>query len=151
MGWQHLLVWGCDSQTGRPRALRGVAVESCGRSGCCKPDGSSAWGMERRRWPARKMDVVRTCDLACSDRSLRDFDEVSGMTPTEIVRYIQGRLIVSCQAGEGEIFRDPKLMSLFAAAAAAGGAAGIRANSPADIRSEERRVGKECRSRWSPY
>ena len=56
------------------------------------------------------------------------------MTPTEIVRYIQGRLIVSCQAGEGEIFRDPKLMSLFAAAAAAGGAAGIRANSPADIR-----------------
>src|SRR3712207_9064011 len=22
---------------------------------------------------------------------------------------------------------------------------------PADIRSEERRVGKECRSRWSPY
>ena len=23
--------------------------------------------------------------------------------------------------------------------------------SPYDIRSEERRVGKECRSRWSPY
>ena len=22
---------------------------------------------------------------------------------------------------------------------------------PADFRSEERRVGKECRSRWSPY
>ena len=22
---------------------------------------------------------------------------------------------------------------------------------PGDIRSEERRVGKECRSRWSPY
>ena len=22
---------------------------------------------------------------------------------------------------------------------------------PADVRSEERRVGKECRSRWSPY
>ena len=22
---------------------------------------------------------------------------------------------------------------------------------PSDIRSEERRVGKECRSRWSPY
>ena len=22
---------------------------------------------------------------------------------------------------------------------------------PLDIRSEERRVGKECRSRWSPY
>ena len=24
-------------------------------------------------------------------------------------------------------------------------------NGPAPIRSEERRVGKECRSRWSPY
>ena len=22
---------------------------------------------------------------------------------------------------------------------------------PSDLRSEERRVGKECRSRWSPY
>src|SRR3712207_2191865 len=26
-----------------------------------------------------------------------------------------------------------------------------KAESPEDIRSEERRVGKECRSRWSPY
>src|SRR2546430_8433400 len=26
-----------------------------------------------------------------------------------------------------------------------------RSFSPVDIRSEERRVGKECRSRWSPY
>ena len=24
-------------------------------------------------------------------------------------------------------------------------------NSPLSLRSEERRVGKECRSRWSPY
>src|SRR5256885_17217449 len=24
-------------------------------------------------------------------------------------------------------------------------------NTPQDVRSEERRVGKECRSRWSPY
>src|SRR2546428_2358327 len=27
----------------------------------------------------------------------------------------------------------------------------VRANSKAGERSEERRVGKECRSRWSPY
>ena len=27
----------------------------------------------------------------------------------------------------------------------------LLAQSPKDIRSEERRVGKECRSRWSPY
>ena len=24
-------------------------------------------------------------------------------------------------------------------------------NQPVEVRSEERRVGKECRSRWSPY
>ena len=29
--------------------------------------------------------------------------------------------------------------------------AGAIATMPLDIRSEERRVGKECRSRWSPY
>src|SRR5256886_8965427 len=28
---------------------------------------------------------------------------------------------------------------------------GVRRPWPADSRSEERRVGKECRSRWSPY
>src|SRR5256885_6865872 len=27
----------------------------------------------------------------------------------------------------------------------------IMAHGPAEMRSEERRVGKECRSRWSPY
>jgi len=27
----------------------------------------------------------------------------------------------------------------------------VRFRSPLDARSEERRVGKECRSRWSPY
>src|SRR3712207_5147222 len=28
---------------------------------------------------------------------------------------------------------------------------GVWANAPFGLRSEERRVGKECRSRWSPY
>src|SRR3989441_13159405 len=28
---------------------------------------------------------------------------------------------------------------------------GGRAHDPVELRSEERRVGKECRSRWSPY
>src|SRR3712207_1554177 len=31
------------------------------------------------------------------------------------------------------------------------GLAGCQARSPRAQRSEERRVGKECRSRWSPY
>src|SRR6266487_5262683 len=33
----------------------------------------------------------------------------------------------------------------------AGGTVGIRGIGPRTFRSEERRVGKECRSRWSPY
>src|SRR2546422_10325128 len=32
-----------------------------------------------------------------------------------------------------------------------GGIGVIHKNMPIDRRSEERRVGKECRSRWSPY
>ena len=28
---------------------------------------------------------------------------------------------------------------------------GLDKNALAELRSEERRVGKECRSRWSPY
>ena len=28
---------------------------------------------------------------------------------------------------------------------------GTREDKPGSMRSEERRVGKECRSRWSPY
>jgi len=36
-------------------------------------------------------------------------------------------------------------------AAAAAAEAGFAAREPAAARSEERRVGKECRSRWSPY
>ena len=33
----------------------------------------------------------------------------------------------------------------------AGDALGLRASDTPSGRSEERRVGKECRSRWSPY
>jgi putative N-acetylmannosamine-6-phosphate epimerase len=44
------------------------------------------------------------------------------------------RLIVSCQARTGEPFRDPDSMARFAASAVAGGAAGIRASGPDDIR-----------------
>ena len=29
--------------------------------------------------------------------------------------------------------------------------AAIKGAAPRELRSEERRVGKECRSRWSPY
>jgi len=55
------------------------------------------------------------------------------MTSSEISRSMRGRLIVSCQAANGDVFHDPQLMARFAAAAVAGGAAGIRANGCADV------------------
>lgn len=53
--------------------------------------------------------------------------------PTAL-RLIQGRLIVSCQAWEDDPFHGSENMALFARAAVEGGAAAIRANSPADVR-----------------
>jgi putative N-acetylmannosamine-6-phosphate epimerase len=51
-----------------------------------------------------------------------------------IWKALYRRLIVSCQAREGEPFRDPISMAKFAVAAVAGGAAAIRARGPDDIR-----------------
>ncbi|HWB97456.1 MAG TPA: hypothetical protein VG672_12155, partial [Bryobacteraceae bacterium] len=47
---------------------------------------------------------------------------------------LRGKLIVSCQASEGDAFRDSGAIARFARAAVDGGAAGIRANGPEDIR-----------------
>lgn len=47
---------------------------------------------------------------------------------------VKGKLIVSCQALEEEPLHSDFIMSRMALAAQAGGAAGIRANSPADIK-----------------
>jgi putative N-acetylmannosamine-6-phosphate epimerase/predicted NBD/HSP70 family sugar kinase len=51
-----------------------------------------------------------------------------------ICRVLEGRLVASCQAPDEDIFRNPESMARFAQAALAGGAAGIRANGPDDIR-----------------
>src|ERR1035441_10634441 len=47
---------------------------------------------------------------------------------------LRGNLIVSCQASETSSFRDPSSMARFAQAAVEGGARGIRADGPEDIR-----------------
>jgi len=52
----------------------------------------------------------------------------------EFLRVVQGKLIVSCQAQEGDAFHGPENMARFARAAVEGGAAAIRANGPADVR-----------------
>jgi predicted NBD/HSP70 family sugar kinase/putative N-acetylmannosamine-6-phosphate epimerase len=51
-----------------------------------------------------------------------------------VCRTLRGRLIVSCQAFEDSALRTSDAMARMAAEAVAGGAAGIRANSPEDIR-----------------
>jgi len=51
----------------------------------------------------------------------------------EVCRRLRERLIVSCQAPEGDVFHGPDAMARFAVAAREGGAAGIRANGVADI------------------
>jgi putative N-acetylmannosamine-6-phosphate epimerase len=46
----------------------------------------------------------------------------------------KGRLIVSCQASEGDAFHGPGLMARFARAAVEGGAGGIRAHGSEDVK-----------------
>ena len=55
------------------------------------------------------------------------------MTLTELTSRLRGGLIVSCQALPGEPLFGADIMARLAIAAAAGGAVGVRANSPVDI------------------
>ena len=56
------------------------------------------------------------------------------MTNAEILKQIQGGLIVSCQALEDEPLHSSFIMGRMAYAAFLGGAVGIRSNSVEDIR-----------------
>jgi N-acetylmannosamine-6-phosphate 2-epimerase/N-acetylmannosamine kinase len=56
------------------------------------------------------------------------------MAIPEVLSRLHGKLIVSCQAPDGDAFRHPECMARFAQAARDGGAAGIRANGVEDIR-----------------
>lgn len=56
------------------------------------------------------------------------------MNTGELLTTLRGRLVVSCQAAEGDSFRDSVSMARFAAAAVGGGAAGIRACGADDVR-----------------
>jgi N-acylglucosamine-6-phosphate 2-epimerase len=58
----------------------------------------------------------------------------------DLLAALKGGLIVSCQAPNGSPLRSPQLMAALAAAACAGGAAGIRANGPADVAAIARTV-----------
>ncbi len=55
------------------------------------------------------------------------------ITPSPLFTRIQGGLIVSCQALDDEPLHGSHIMAAMARAASEGGAAGIRANGPADV------------------
>ncbi|EOC1340781.1 N-acetylmannosamine-6-phosphate 2-epimerase [Cronobacter dublinensis] len=57
-----------------------------------------------------------------------------------MLEQIKGKLVVSCQAQENEPLHSPFIMGRMALAAAQGGAAGIRANSVADIAAIKQQV-----------
>lgn len=59
----------------------------------------------------------------------------------QILQQLKGGLIVSCQALKNEPLHSSYIMSRMAVSAKEGGAAGIRANSPEDIREIKKAVG----------
>ena len=77
------------------------------------------------------------------------------MTAAEIIEAIKGMsvlelndLVKACE----EEFGVSAAAGVVVAAAGAGAAAEEeKTEFDVELRSEERRVGKECRSRWSPY
>jgi N-acylglucosamine-6-phosphate 2-epimerase len=59
---------------------------------------------------------------------------MSGLDRDGVLRRLRGGLVVSCQAPPGDPLEGPELMAAMARAAVLGGAVGIRANGPADVR-----------------
>src|SRR2546425_13202300 len=73
-----------------------------------------------------------------------DIAEVSWNLPTVVLRYpgnIPGMIGHHWSSG----------IAMATPIAHQGATAGAKAHAMTALRSEERRVGKECRSRWSPY
>lgn len=66
----------------------------------------------------------------------------------DILKSFKGNLIVSCQALEGEPLFVPGYMTKMAYAAKRGGAVGIRANSPQDIKSIKEEIGLPVIGIW---
>jgi N-acetylmannosamine-6-phosphate 2-epimerase/N-acetylmannosamine kinase len=67
---------------------------------------------------------------------------------TKLPPELRGKLIASCQALEGSAFRNPESIARFAQAAVEGGAAGIRANGPADVRAIRQAVSVPLIGIW---
>lgn len=63
---------------------------------------------------------------------------------TSLFEHLRGRLIVSCQAREGNPLEGPEAMALMARAAELGGAAAIRVNGPTDTRAVMEATSLPC-------
>src|SRR2546430_15363912 len=80
---------------------------------------------------AFSLDIVPTFAIGCADH-FTPADEGWGPRPVPVV---QGHAELACHIAQAGIQQDFDLTIV----------------NSMDVRSEERRVGKECRSRWSPY
>ena|SRR5260370_15756864 len=86
-------------------------------------------GVQIPSWDARFFDLKKAAESLTYCDEVRGTLAKHGLEVTELSTHLQGQLIAV----------HPAYDSLFDSFA------------PKSVRSEERRVGKECRSRWSPY
>ena len=73
---------------------------------------------------------------------------MSGVAPDAILRRLRGGLVVSCQAPAGDPLHGPAFMAAMARAAVLGGAVGIRADGPDDVRAVSEAVDVPVIGLW---
>jgi N-acylglucosamine-6-phosphate 2-epimerase len=73
---------------------------------------------------------------------------MSGVEAGAVLRRLRGGLVVSCQAPPGDPLQGPAFMAAMARAAVLGGAAGIRAEGPADVQAVRQAVDVPVIGLW---
>ena len=104
------------------------------------------------------MTGVQTCALPISSTTLSAFDELAGgavagftLINEVLTNFGSSAVGVFDTAGKAVGAFFAILRAMVHDAVSLLGSLGDYLGSTAHKRSEERRVGKECRSRWSPY
>src|SRR6266487_7136394 len=109
------------------------------------PGGARRWSGRQRGWVARQRNSslllsARQLQALVRPRPLRRF-------PCQLELPLVQRAIPKIQVDEcliGDAGARGKILEVFQGPR-------VKPNRDGLLRSEERRVGKECRSRWSPY